>query len=278
VIVDAHHHLWDLSAGYRWLDDPSLKPIRRSFGPADLRAELLAAGVSHTVLVEAGRCEPSEVDEFLAIATETPEIAGVVGWCDLADPRLPGSPLLVGARAQVQGEPDPGYLARQDVRDGLRRIADAGLAYDLVIRSDQLVSAADAAEAIPHLTFVLDHLGKPSIRDGVRALPAWRESLAALAAHPNVYAKLSGLVTEADWRTWRPADLQPFVDTAVELFGPRRLMFGSDWPVCLLAASYSDVLAALRDCVDSLGPIDKANIFGQTAIRAYKLTVGVSAA
>jgi L-fuconolactonase len=273
VIVDAHHHLWDLSRGYRWLEDPSLTPIRRSFTPDDLRAELLTAGVSHTVLVEAGRCELSEVDEFLGVAARTPEIAGVVGWCDLADPRLPDSPLLVGARAQVQGEADPGYLARPAVRAGLRRVADAGLAYDLVIRADQLPAAAHAAADTPELTFVLDHLGKPSIRDGVRALPSWRAALAPLAALPNTYAKLSGLVTEADWRTWRPADLRPFVETAVELFGARRLMFGSDWPVCLLAGSYTDVLAALRDCVDSLGPFEQEDIFSGTAIRAYKLKV-----
>jgi L-fuconolactonase len=273
VIVDAHHHLWDLSRGYSWLDDPTLKPIRRSFGPDELRAELLAAGVSHTVLVEGGRGDRAEVDEFLAVAADTPEIVGVVGWCDLEDPRLPDSPLLVGARDQIQASPDPDYFGRPAVLNGLRAIADAGLAYDLVIRADQLTGAAAAAAAVPQLTFVLDHLGKPSIRDGVRALPAWRESLAALAAHPNVYAKLSGLVTEADWRAWRPADLQPFVDTALELFGARRLMFGSDWPVCLLAASYSDVLAALRDCVDALGPFDQADIFAGTAIRAYRLTL-----
>lgn len=275
MIVDAHHHLWDLSAGYPWLEDPSLKPIRRTFTPEDLRAELLAAGVSHTVLVEAGRCDPSEVDEFLAIAERTPEIAGVVGWCDLADPRLPGSPLLVGARDQIQASPDPDYFARPAILAGLRRIAEMGLAYDLVVRSDQLRGAEHAAGAVPELTFVLDHLGKPSIRDGVAALPAWRESLAALAAHPNVYAKLSGLVTEANWATWRPADLQPFVDTAVELFGARRLMFGSDWPVCLLAGSYTDVLAALRDCVESLGPFEQADIFSGTALRAYKLRVSL---
>ena len=271
MIVDAHQHFWDPSRGYRWLDDPSLKPIRRSFGPEDLRPELLAAGVSYTVLVEADRGDPAEVVEFLAIAQDTPEVAGVVGWCDLEDPRLPESPLLVGARDQIQASPDPDYFGRPAVLNGLRAIADAGLVYDLVIRADQLTGAADAAGAVPELTFVLDHLGKPPIRDGVTALPAWRASLAALAANPNVYAKLSGLVTEANWSTWRPADLRPFLDAALELFGARRLMFGSDWPVCLLAASYTDVLAALRDRVDELGPFERADIFSGTAIRAYKL-------
>ncbi len=253
------------------MDDPTLKPIRRTFTPEDLRAELLAAGVSHTVLVEAGREQPSEVDEFLALAAATPEIAGVVGWCDLANPSLPDSRYLVGARTQIQASPDPDYFRRPAVLDGLRAIAERGLVFDLVIRPDQIAGAAEAAEALPQLTFVLDHLGKPPIREGITALPAWRRSLSILAEQLNVFAKLSGLVTEADWQSWRPADLQPFVDTALELFGARRLMFGSDWPVCLLAASYTDVLAALRDCVDALGPFEKSDIFADTAMHVYNL-------
>lgn len=271
MIVDAHHHLWDLSRGYSWLDDPAVAAIGRTFTVADLEAELAAAGVSRTVLVEAGRCEPAEVVEFLGIAESAPFIAGVVGWCDLADPRLPSHPLLVGARAQVQGEADPEYLARPDVRRGLRTIADAGLSYDLVLRVDQLTSAAAAAAATPSLTFVLDHLGKPSIRDGVAGLDEWRAAVKPLAAQPNVVAKLSGLVTEADWGNWKSADLAPFVDAALDLFGPHRLMFGSDWPVCLLAASYAEVMAALNDCLSRLTPVEREAIYSGTATRAYRL-------
>jgi L-fuconolactonase len=282
VIVDAHHHLWDLARGYDWLDDPAVASIRRDATVADLRTELRAAGVARTVLVEAGRCDAAEVGEFLAIAGATEEIAGVVGWADLTDPALaevlaahragPGGRRLVGVRAQVQGEPDPDYLRRSDVHRGLSTVGDAGLAYDLVVRVDQLAGAAAAARAVPALTYVLDHLGKPRIRDGAAGLREWREAVGPLAAAPNVVAKLSGLVTEADWRQWTVADLRPFVHTALELFGAERLMFGSDWPVCLLAASYGDVLRSLREALaDVTTPAEQEAIFSGTAARAYRL-------
>lgn len=273
MIIDAHHHLWDVSRGYTWLEADSLEPIRRTFTMADLRPSLAATGVSRTILVEAGRGDAEEVNEFLAIAQESPEIAGVVGWCDLANPQLPESPLLVGARSQVQAEKDPRYLGRRDVRKGLRKIEAAGLAFDLVVRVDQLKSAADAAASLPGLTFVLDHLGKPSIRDGERGLAAWRETVKPLADLPNVYAKLSGLVTEADWAQWRAADLYPFVSTALDMFGPDRLMFGSDWPVCLLAASYEQVFGALDVMVNGLSMHERESIFSGTAIRVYHLNL-----
>jgi L-fuconolactonase len=265
VIVDAHHHLWQLGQGYTWLDDPALAPIRRTFTPADLQAELAAAGVDRTVLVEGGRCDPAEAAVLLSYAASTPQIAGVVAWADPAAPELPAGDLLVGIRSQVQAEAAD-YLDRADVRAGLRRIAAAGLPFDLVIRADQLPSAARAAHALPDVRFVLDHLGKPPIRAGGRQ--PWAADLAALAAASNVTAKLSGLVTEADW----PGDdLRPYVETAVDLFGPRRLMFGSDWPVCLLAASYREVKDALSEALPPLTAAERADIFGGTATRVYGL-------
>ncbi len=270
VLIDAHHHLWDVSKGYAWLDDPALAPLRRSFSVTDLRAELSANGVDYTILVEAGRCAPAEVEEFLNIAGGTPEIAAVVGWCDVTSPRLPSSPSLVGARDQIQGQPDPDFLARQDVHSGLRTLAERGLVFDLVIRPDQLPAAAAAARAIPELTFVLDHLGKPPLRSG--DLGPWRSALERLALQPNVYAKLSGLVTEAAWDSWTVADLVPPVDAALELFGADRLMFGSDWPVCLLAASYSDVKASVDETLAQLSAAEREQIFSGTAIRAYGLS------
>jgi L-fuconolactonase len=280
VIVDAHHHLWRLDRGYPWLDNEALTPIRRDFDVGDLRAAIGGTGVTRTVLVEAGRCDAAEVREFLAIAEATDEIAGVVGWVDLTDPALadtlaghrsaPGGRWLVGARAQVQGEPDPDYLGRPDVHRGLSTVAGAGLAYDLVVRVDQLPAAAVAARAVPELTFVLDHLGKPEI--SAHGLRRWLECITPLAGEPNVVAKLSGLVTEADWAQWTFDDLRPYVDAALELFGPRRLMYGSDWPVCLLAASYPRVKESLEA---ALGNVDRADlreeIFAGTAIRSYRL-------
>lgn len=271
MIIDAHHHLWDVSRGYTWLD--GLPAINRTFTTTDLRQALAANGIDRTILVEAGRCDLAEVTEFLVLAEETPEIAGVVAWCDLAEPRLPTSEQLVGARSQIQAETDPGYLARPEVRRGLQTIAAKNLTYDLVPRVDQLGACAEAAEATPGLTFVLDHLGKPSIRDGAAGHKAWREAVTPLSKLPNVFAKLSGLVTEADWDTWQPADLHPFIDTALELFGPRRLMFGSDWPVCLLVASYERVLDALTAHLSSLTGPERDDIFSGTAIRAYRLAL-----
>ncbi|MFI5909245.1 amidohydrolase family protein [Dactylosporangium sp. NPDC051541] len=260
TLVDAHHHLWHLGGGYEWLDAPGLAPIRRTFSPADLRAELSATPVTHTVLVEGGRCDPGEAAVLFAHAVATPEIAGVVAWDDPARPGFqaygdrPGSEYLVGLRAQVQAE-DTTYLDRDDVRAGLRAYGRAGLVFDLVIRQDQLPSAARAAAACPDVRFVLDHLGKP------HEFAAWRSAVADLSAAPNVLAKLSGLFTEVD-------DVRPYVETALELFGPARLMWGSDWPVCTLATTYADALHT----VQALVPFPE--VFTTTAVEAYGLRIG----
>jgi L-fuconolactonase len=276
MIIDAHQHLW--TADYAWLADPSLERIRRDYTVEDLRANLRAAGVDRTVLIEAGRGDDRETTEFLALADRTPEIVGVTGWAGLTDPGLagtlarhragPGGHLLVGIRDQIQGQPDD-YLDRPDVRAGLATVAAAGLVNEVVVRSVQLPSVARAAAALPECTFVLDHLGKPAIANG--GLGEWQELIRPVAARRNVVAKLSGLVAEADWAKWTVADLAPFVHTAVELFGTDRLMFGSDWPVCEVAASYQQVKDAL---VEILGGVP-ADVFAGTAIRAYQLN-GVS--
>jgi L-fuconolactonase len=272
VIIDAHHHLW--TADYPWLQDPSLARIRRDYTVGDLRRETRTAGVERTLLIEAGRCDAAETTSFLRIAQETPEIAGVVGWASLTDPDLaatvarhrsgPGGNLLVGIRDQVQAEADD-HLDSPDVRAGLATIAAAGLVNELVVRTPQLPSVARAAVALPESTFVLDHLGKPAIAAGGH--DRWRELITPVAAQPNVVAKLSGLVTEADWATWTVADLRPYVETAVELFGTNRLMFGSDWPVLNLAATYPQVKDALTELLGGL----PADVFGGTAITTYHL-------
>ncbi|WP_433062969.1 amidohydrolase family protein [Dactylosporangium sp. CS-033363] len=280
MIVDAHHHLWRPERGYRWLDEPALAAIRRPFVPADLVAELAAAGVDRTVLVEGGRCHPAEAAEFLGYAADTPQIAGVVAWADVTDPGLErtvagyrrerGGELLVGVRSQVQGEADPDYLDRPDVRRGLAVLGAAGLAFDLVIRVDQLPAAARAAAAVPGVRLVLDHLGKPRIDRGAVGLARWRDALAAFADRPNATAKLSGLVTEAG-PGWSAAALRPFVGHAVDRFGPDRLMFGSDWPVCLLVTDYRTVRSTLEAALPELPAASRAAIFGGTARRVYGL-------
>jgi L-fuconolactonase len=279
MIVDAHHHLWRPEEGYTWLDAPELAPIRRAFGPDELAAAVAGTGVQRTVLVEGGRCDPAEAAVLLAYARKMPLIGGVVAWADPADPALadtlagyralPGGEWLAGIRSQVQGQPDPDYLDRSEVRRGLRAVAAAGLVFDLVIRADQLPAAARVAGDLPEVRFVLDHLGKPAIRDG--GFARWAGPIRDLAARANVVAKLSGLVTEADWATWTPADLHPYVQAAVDAFGPDRLMYGSDWPVCLLVASYRAVKDALAEALPPLSTRDLAAIYGGTAERTYAL-------
>ncbi|MEU4400908.1 amidohydrolase family protein [Micromonospora orduensis] len=281
LTVDAHHHLWDDPSDHPWLDDVRMRSIRRPFTVAQWQAQLRAAQVDRSVLVEGGRCDEAESDDLLRWAAEAPQIVGVVLWADLTGPglearlarhlRRSGGERVVGVRAQIQAEPDPDYLDRPDVRHGLRVVATAGLAFDLVVRVDQLPAAARAAAALPHVRFVLDHLGKPEISAGVKGFTRWRGPLAALADLPNVTAKVSGLVTEADWVSWRAADLRPFVREAVVRFGPERLMFGSDWPVCLLAGSYGRIRAALHQVLPPLSEAASQAIFGGTAARVYRL-------
>ena len=278
-IVDAHHHLWDLGVRDQdWITGPALAPLRRDFLLGDYQAVAEANGVAASVVVQTVTV-PGETPELLALAGASDLIAGVVGWADLTAPDIadriaalkeqPGGGKLVGLRHQVQTEPDPDWLTRPDVLRGLAAIARAGLVYDLVVTAGQLSASARAAAAVPDLIFVLDHLGKPPIAAG-RTQP-WEHDLRRLAAPPNVAAKLSGLVTEADWRRWRVADLRPYAEAALDAFGPARLMFGSDWPVCTLAGRYPQVLAAARDLTADLSAAERAAVFAGTATRVYGL-------
>ncbi|GIG62477.1 amidohydrolase [Longispora fulva] len=276
-VVDAHQHLW--TADYPWLAGPGLTAIRQDFTVADLLRVLAPAEVGGTVLVEAGVCEAAETVRFLALAASTPEILGVVGWASFSDPdiagtvhryrELPGGALLVGVRDQVQAQ-SRAYLAHPDVRRMLAHLGGLGLVADLVVRSDQLGECVEAARTTPGTTFVLDHLGKPPIGGDRASRAAWRRAITDLAGCGNTAAKLSGLTQEAG-PGWTPAMLQPYVDTALEVFGPDRLMFGSDWPVCTLTASYGQVRAALDTCLAGLSRHDRRAIFGGTAIRVYGL-------
>ncbi|MEV4069240.1 amidohydrolase family protein [Nonomuraea fuscirosea] len=275
--IDAHHHVWDLSARpHAWLEQRAMAPVRRTFTLDDLAGPAAAAGVSRTVLVQVV-ADPAETREFLALAAGSPLVAGVVGWIDLTAPdaadalaeltALPGG--LVGVRHGVQSEPDPAWLNRPDVRRGLAAVAAAGLAYDLLTLPHQLPAAIDTVTALPELTFVLDHLSKPPIAAG--ELEPWRGRIRQLAERPNVSCKLSGLVTEADWTGWRVDDLRPYAEVVLEAFGPERVMFGSDWPVCLLAAEYGQVSRAADELCAGLSEAERAEVFAGTARRAYRL-------
>ena len=285
--LDAHVHVWDLAARPQpWTD--GLPALQRSFGLHDVAADLRAAG-QHGVIVVQTVASAEETRELLALADAQPLVAGVVGWADLSRPDAadqlsaaqagPGGQALVGVRHQLQEEPDQAWLARPQVRDGLRAVAAAGLAYDLVISPSQLPLVTETVTALPDVRFVLDHAGKPPIASGERgtdhlstgAMPAWAADLRALADLPNVAVKLSGLVTEADWDSWTPAQLRPVMEYVLAQFGPGRTMFGSDWPVCLLAASYAQVAAAAATVLDGLTAAERAAVRGGTARDWYRL-------
>ncbi|WP_431902483.1 amidohydrolase family protein [Nonomuraea sp. bgisy101] len=276
--IDAHQHFWELARRPQpWLDGPETTRIRRDFTPEDLAPETKGAGIDKTILVQV-LPDVTETREFLATAAATELVAGVVGWADLTDPQLPetlaslcegpGGELLVGIRHLVQGEPDDDWLNRPDVRRGLGAVAETGLAYDLLTLPRQLPAAITTARALSDLTFVLDHLSKPAIATG--ELEPWASLIGELAAEPNVFCKLSGMVTEAK-KQWRIEDLRPYTEVVIEAYGPKRIMFGSDWPVCLLQASYAEVVSAGEELTRHLTAAETAEIFGGTAHRAYRL-------
>jgi L-fuconolactonase len=278
--VDAHHHFWDpVPDDYPWMTG-ELDEIRRRFGPDELAPLLARAGIDRTILVQT-QSSVEETRAFLETAVATPFVAGVVGWVDLTDQSVGnvvvellngrGGERLVGIRHQVHDEPDPDWLRRDDARRGIAAVGKAGLAYDLLLRPREMPAALDTVRSLPDVRFVIDHLAKPPIKAGV--LKPWSDLLRPFGHEPNVWCKVSGLVTEADWQHWTPADLAPFVDIALETFGPDRLLAGSDWPVCLLAGRYRDVLDATRTVLTELSPAEHSAVFGQTAIEVYRLAV-----
>jgi L-fuconolactonase len=281
MVVDAHHHFWDPSGtDYPWMTD-ELARIRRRFGPADLAPLLEATGVDRTILVQT-LSSVAETQQFLELAAETPFVAGVVGWVDLAADDVedaiaslregPGGDRLVGIRHQVHDEADPDWLLRPEVRRGIAAVGRAGLAYDLLVRSRELPAALQTARALPDVRFVIDHLAKPPIREAL--LEPWADLIALFGEVPNAWCKVSGMVTEADWEGWRTEDFTPFVERAMTAFGPRRLLFGSDWPVCLVAASYEQVHELARRLLGGLNMAEHDAVFGANAEVVYRLEAG----
>jgi L-fuconolactonase len=279
LVVDSHQHFWDTNRfDYFWMQGADSAPLRRPIGPADLAPLLRAAGVDATVTVQALQ----SVDEtrwLLEIAAATPFVAGVVGWVDMTDSHVdatlaelqsrPDGRFLVGIRHMAQDEPDPNWLLRSDVEPGLRAVADAGLAYDLLLRPPQIAAAARLCAELPDVRFVVDHLAKPEIAHD--EFDRWSELMAPFGAMPHVWCKLSGMVSEADWTVQTAEDLKPYVDRAMELFGEDRVMFGSDWPVSTLACPYGEVERALDMALGPIPAETRAKIFGGNAARFYGL-------
>ncbi len=277
AVVDSHFHFWHPAwRAYPWMAD--LDALQRPYLPDDLAPLLRENDVDCAVLVQTVS-DVQETREFLQIADETPFVAGVVGWVSLTDPDIdatiralkdrPDGRYLVGIRHQVHDERDPDFLARGAVQHGISAIGAAGLAYDLLLKPPFIDAAVACATSSPDVRFVIDHIAKPEI--AANGFNAWARKMVPFAEMPHVACKLSGMVTEADWSSWTVDDLKPYVHQVLEWFGPDRVMFGSDWPVCTLAGSYGQVIGALRD---ALGPIDastEAAIFGGTAARWYNL-------
>jgi L-fuconolactonase len=281
-IIDSHQHFWQVGAfDYPWMS-PKLEVLYRDYLPPRLQPTLERCGVEKTVLVQASN-SLQETRWMLGLADQYPFIAGVVGWIDLTSSEAGrqldefiAHPKFKGVRHLVESEPNDEWLIQERVLDGLRLLSSRGLSYDLLVHPRHLSSARRVAEACPDLRLVIDHLAKPPIARG--EVGEWAQKLKEVAALPNVSCKLSGLVTEANLTGWRQEDLKPFVETALEYFGPKRIMFGSDWPVCLLAATYDRVMVAFQSLLAGLGDEDRSCIFSANADRFYRLQQRAQAA
>ena len=274
-IIDAHHHLWNYSPeDYGWIGT-DMQALQRDFLPADLASEMVAANVSGSIVVQA-RQTVAETRWLLDVAAENPSIKGVVGWLPIAQGDVPGQLSALGSPAKLRGlrhviqdEPDDDFILREDFNRGIASLLPTGLVYDILIHERHLPQAVRFVANHPQQVFVLDHLAKPKIASA--ELEPWRSNLFALAAHPNVTCKLSGLVTEADWTTWTLDGLRPYLDAALAAFGPDRLMAGSDWPVSLLASSYARWWQTVREWVSVLPAAEQVLILGGNAQRVYRV-------
>lgn len=270
--IDAHHHLWRYNAEeFPWIGNEAAL-LRRDFLPAEFEAALAEAGIAQAVVVQA-RCSEEETRRLLACAAESGKIARVVGWAPLASPGLPafldrfaGVEALAGFREIAQDQP-PGFLFDPAFNRGVRQLTERGYTYDILIRAGQLREAARFVDLHPRQRFVLDHAAKPEIAAG--RFEPWRTELAELAKRPHVLCKLSGLVTEADWRRWTEDELAAYLEVCLECFGPDRCMAGSDWPVCLLASSYGRWWQLLGRWAGRLSEGEQAQILGRTAAAFY---------
>jgi L-fuconolactonase len=274
-MIDSHHHFWRYDPKeYGWISD-SMAVLRRDFLPGELLHEASAAGIDGVVSVQA-RQTLEETRWLLELASQNSFIRGIVGWVPLVSDgvgqdieRLAGNAKLKSVRHVIQDEPDDNYVLRDDFNRGVALLKEFKLRYDILIFERHLPQTIEFVDRHPDQTFIVDHIAKPRIRDGV--LTPWRENMRELAKRPHVYCKLSGMTTEADVRAWNTSQLRPFAELALEAFGPGRTMFGSDWPVCLLAVGYARWVAVVKELASSLSPTEQNQLFAQTALEAYGL-------
>ena len=283
LVIDAHQHFWQYSQpfDYSWQQAAQFAAIRQDYLPQDLEPHLRNVGVDRTIFVQTQH-DVQENRWVLGLAERFDFIAGVVGWVDLSSGEceeqlleFKDHPKFVGIRHIVHDEVDDDFVVRPQVLQGLKVLERHAVPFDLLFFVKHLKHAVTLAQQLPELPMVIDHLAKPRIRDGATDnwddRGDWIADFRAAADHPNIYCKLSGMVTEADWQTWKPADMRPYVETALEAFGPQRCMFGSDWPVCELAASYEEVYGALVEVLGPIGDTERQAIFGGTARQFYGL-------
>lgn len=281
MIIDSHHHFWDpKSREYPWMQGDILDPIRMRFDKNDFEPILNQHGVDGTVIVQTVG-DIAESSEFLAVADGWNRIKGVVGWIDLTSKdvaaqidllkRGPGGEKLVGIRHQVHDEPDLEWLVRPDVLNGISECHKAGLVYDLLLKEPHMPAAITCVDKLPDVRFVVDHIAKPRIVDA--EMEPWYDLIEQLAKRPNVCCKVSGMVTEANWDNWKVKDFQPYFNRVLEVFGANRLMYGSDWPVCVIAGGYDKVINLAKVLAADLSEEEKDALFGKTAISTYKLLI-----
>jgi len=277
--IDSHHHVWDLSVREQdWMEGPEVAPISRTFTMADLDPVLERVGIDFTVLVQTVAVM-EETPEFLDIAASHPKVAAVVGWLDMDTPDItpaleqhlahPGAHRLVSIRDLAQYQEDPLWLAREAVVANIRKLGERGISYDLLTLPPQLPGAIEAVTACPDTRFVLDHISKPLIAQG--EIDQWAKDMTELAKRPNVSVKVSGMVTEATWDDWSVETFRPYVDVVTEAFGPQRMMFGSDWPVCLLGGEYEEIFGIVETLTAKWSAPEKEAFFSGTVIEAYRL-------
>jgi L-fucono-1,5-lactonase len=272
-VIDSHQHFWQVGRfDYPWMSDGILC---RDYLPTDLAPILQQNHVDKTVLVQASN-SVAESKWLLELANANSFIAGIVGWVDLTSPdcisqlnELCADPKFKGVRHLVESEPSDKWLIQPAVLASLQQLSRRGLSYDLLVHTRHLKHIPRVVESCPDLKFVIDHLAKPPIARN--EIDEWSQALKPLAKYPNISCKLSGLVTEANWSSWQADDLRPYVDVALESFGPDRLMFGSDYPVCLLASSYDRVLDSFQEILKSLSDADRDKIFARNAEKFYRL-------
>jgi L-fuconolactonase len=273
--IDAHQHFWKYDpVEYDWIDD-EMKAIRRDFLPPDLKKELSAAGIDASIAVQA-RQTVAETEWLLSLAQTYPYLAAVTGWVPLIDPklhqlldRLVINKKLRAVRHVLQGEEDERYMLRRDFQQGIRILSHYNLVYEILIYSRHLPQTIEFVDAHPNQRFVLDHIGKPPIKAG--DMEPWATNLKKLAQRPNILCKVSGVVTEAVYHGWTKAQILPYLDVTMEAFGPGRLLFGSDWPVCLVATTYQNWHTLVQEWASKLSGTEQDRLFGGTAAEAYGL-------